>query len=529
MSFEVRKSDLLGRIGVIKTKSGAIETPAFFPVINPWKQAVPVEQFAEEFKAQVVMTNAYIVMKRLGDAVGDIHDLLDFRGPVATDSGAYQLLEYGDIDATPEEIALFQEKMNTDIAVILDTPTGRVPGRREAEETVKFTLDAAVRTFKVITREDILWVGPVQGGTYLDLLAKSAEEMSKFPFPMHGLGSPTVLMEKYDFVPLAKMILTVKSILPPERPLHLFGAGHPMLIPFIVALGCDTFDSASYGLFAKDGRYMTPRGTYSIGELRYFPCECPVCTRYTPEEVRRLPSSEVEKLLALHNLHVIYCEVRRVKQAIEDGRLWELLEERARAHPSLAKLMRFVARNADKLEEGTPLVKSRGLFIVDYTSVLRPEVRAYNRRLKEEFKPDFNFLVLLPAPRKKPYVESKAYDELRSRLRGVHIVFYSPVFGPVPEELSRVYPLSQYEGEPPLVGPVLKVAADRVADFVSSEGYRKVLLVVGRGALGRAIEKKLKTLLVKLQALEADWEREPGRVAEEAARFFAGGALPEGY
>ena len=64
-------------------------------------------------------------------------------------------------------------------------------------------------------------------------------------------------MEDYDFRLLAKMILTAKDIIP-NKPLHLFGAGHPLAISIAVALGCDTFDSASYILYARDNRYITP-------------------------------------------------------------------------------------------------------------------------------------------------------------------------------------------------------------------------------------------------------------------------------
>lgn len=264
---------------------------------------------------------------------------------------------------------------------------------------------------------------------------------------------------------------------------------------------------------------MTPRGTLDLADLRDFPCECPVCSKRTPDEVRSLPPLEREGLIATHNLHVIYAEVRRVRQAVEDGRLWELLEERARAHPSLAKLMSFVAKHADKLEEGTPLVKPRGLFVVEYTSVFRPEIRSYNRRLVEEFEPDTRLLVLLPAPRTKPYVESKAYAELRGKLREAHVVFYSPIFGPVPEELARVYPLSQYEGEPPLLPPVLAACGERVSSFVEAKGYKKILLVRA-GPLGEAVERRLARLPVELAVIDADWEREVERIVEAATSFF---------
>ena len=63
--------------------------------------------------------------------------------------------------------------------------------------------------FKLKTRDDILWVGPVQGGRHLDLVASSAVEMGKLPFPIHALGSPTEVMENYRYDVLADMIINL--------------------------------------------------------------------------------------------------------------------------------------------------------------------------------------------------------------------------------------------------------------------------------------------------------------------------------
>ncbi|MEM2982441.1 MAG: tRNA-guanine transglycosylase, partial [Candidatus Bathyarchaeia archaeon] len=147
--FEVTYEDLLGRVGRLHTKSGIIETPCIFPVVHPAKQPVsPKEMWSMGFKA--VMTNAYLARKFLGPDVGmRIHRLLDFPGVVATDSGAYQILVHGGIDATQEEIINFEEKIDSDIAVILDVPTGLTANRRHAERTVNETLERADRALRV--------------------------------------------------------------------------------------------------------------------------------------------------------------------------------------------------------------------------------------------------------------------------------------------------------------------------------------------------------------------------------------------
>ena len=194
MSFQVHAKDLLGRIGTLRTKSGVFSTPHMFPVLDPNHRSIEPE-FFEEVGIGAVMTNAYL-MKRGRAALGnaDVHTVLGFKGTVATDSGAYQILEFGKVGVEPEQIVQYQEKINTDIGVILDIPTGFRSDPRRARWTVDETVKRADRALNSITNPDILWVGPVQGGVHLKEVERSAAEMSKRNFSIYALGSPTELM-----------------------------------------------------------------------------------------------------------------------------------------------------------------------------------------------------------------------------------------------------------------------------------------------------------------------------------------------
>ena len=296
MSFEIKEKDLLGRIGKLKTKSGTVETPLLYPVINPSIQLVTPRRLKETFGFEALITNAYILKNRYGDKPVNegLHKFLDFEGAVMTDSGAYQILVYGQVDVSQKEIVAYQEGIGSDIATMLDIPTGWKVTKEQAEGTVAETLKRAKAFFKTKTRNDILWVGPVQGGQHLDLVAKSAFEMGKLSFQIHALGSPTEVMENYRYDVLADMILTAKKGLPVERPLHLFGAGHPAMFSLAVALGCDLFDSAAYVLYARENRYMTENGTWRLEELDYFPCCCPRCSSETPRELEKKRKESVK-------------------------------------------------------------------------------------------------------------------------------------------------------------------------------------------------------------------------------------------
>lgn len=488
MSFEIKEKDLLARIGKLKTKSGTVETPLLFPVVNPYTQLISPKKIREQFGFEALITNAYILKKHLEKqpAEDGLHRFLNFNGTVMTDSGAYQILVYGDVEVTPKEIVEYQEKIGSDIATILDIPTGWKVTEEHATKTVNETLKRAEDFLKQKTREDILWVGPVQGGKYLDLVAKSARAMGKLPFEIHALGSPTEVMERYRFDVLVDMIMAAKKHLPIERPLHLFGAGHPFMFSLAVALGCDLFDSAAYILYAKEDRYMTENGTSRLAELEYFPCTCPKCVSAAPKEIYELSPSERQVFLAEHNLYVCAAELRRIKQAIKDGRLWEHLETRAHAHPSLLQALKRLKIYREAIEKHDPATKSSGLFFFNSNSLIRPEIIRHKRKLEQRYSPpEAKILVLAPQTRTKPFHKSVTFKqllanfrkELQKDTRKIHVCFYVAPFGIVPIELDEVYPLSQHEIVVPLDFETVNYVASQVEQYILRTDYRMVILL----------------------------------------------------
>ena len=508
MSFEIKEKDLLGRIGKLKTKSGTVETPLLFPVINPSIQPVPTRRLKEFFGFEAVITNSYILRKRYGDKVIEqgLHKFLDYDGAVMTDSGAYQILVYGGVEVNQAEIVDYQERIGSDIATILDIPTGWHVPKEHAQETVAETLKRAKAFFKLKKRPDILWVGPVQGGRHLDLVAKSAKAMGKLPFPIHALGSPTEVMESYRYDVLVDMILTAKTNLPLERPLHLFGAGHPHMLALAVALGCDLFDSAAYALYARDGRYMTENGTWRIGELDYFPCQCPKCATATPKAVLEMSKAEREVFLAEHNLHVCVAELKRIKQAIRDGRLWEHVEMRMHAHPALLTALKKVKNSEGFIERISPTVKQSGLFFYDAVGLSRPEVTHYRRRLAERYRAPkaAKVLLLVPQTRNKPFHRGEELKETRRVLRTVgeladyvHMCFYAAPFGVVPLELDEVYPLSQHEAAMPLDQEVIDYVAIQAAEYIKRSTYQTVVLLDDAKIWGTKVKQQCRIACAK--------------------------------
>jgi 7-cyano-7-deazaguanine tRNA-ribosyltransferase len=500
MPFEIREKDLLARIGKLKTKSGIVETPLLFPVINPVIQPIQPRKIREEFGFEAIITNAYILKQRFQNQPMQqgLHRLLDFNGAIMTDSGAYQILVYGDVQTDPREIVQYQEQIGTDIATILDIPTGWDVTENHARQTVRETLRRAEEFSKYKTREDIIWVGPVQGGRYLNLVAKSAKETAKLPFQIHALGSPTEVMERYRFDVLVDMILTAKMNLPLDRPLHLFGAGHPFMFSLAVALGCDLFDSAAYALYAREGRYMTENGTHRLNELDYFPCTCPKCTKTTPKQAQELQPKEREIFLAEHNLYVCSAEMRRIKQAIRDGRLWEHMEMRAHSHPALYTAVKRLAKNKDFIEKHSPSVKPSGLFFYNSLSLIRPEVIRHQKLLDERYTPpkQAKTLILIPQTTTKPFHKSYEYKLIRKKLKQeishAHVCFYAAPFGIIPIELDEVYPLSQHETAMPLDKEIIEHVATQIAEYIKRTNYKAVTLIHDQQNWNNTIFKAVK-------------------------------------
>ena len=512
MSFEIRSKDLLGRIGLLRTKHGILETPVLLPVINPNSQVIPARELRSTFGFNALITNSYLVWRRHRQEgnVPSIHDLLGFDGIIETDSGAYQILKYGDVEVQPSEIIRFQERLGSDIAVILDVPTGQEVSKKRAKWTVDETLRRADEALQVITRKDVLWVGPVQGGLYPDLVAFSACEMSKRDFSIYALGSPTPVMQQYRFDVLVDMIMAAKLNLPSNKPLHLFGAGHPMMFAMATALGCDIFDSASYALFARNGRYMTSQGTAKLNELEYFPCNCPACHNKRPEDVKRLLQTEQERFLATHNLHTCFSELQTIKQAIVDGRLWELVELRARSHPALQLGFQRILTYTETLEKETPVRKRKGPFVLDTTSLKRPEIIRHQERLMKKYHPPIHArnIVLLPESYLEPFRED---EDSPSRLgsieqkRDVHICAYGLTFGVIPHELLDVFPLSQTESALPAVPETISYAQKRILSYLKASNYKQCTIIfqeLWQRKIARSIQTAFKKRKMKVRIFE---------------------------
>ena len=358
--FEITNRDGAARIGRIHTKHGAITTPMLLPVINPNLRTIEPREMWEKYGIEALITNSYVIWKHEDlrtTALSDgIHSLIDFPGAVVTDSGTFQSYVYGDVEVGPEEIVTFQRDMGVDIGTMLDVFGRPDMTREQLENSVQETAERAKPSLSVAGSEMLL-NGPIQGGTHADLRAESSLLMGSVEsegrgFAVHPIGGIVPLMEQQRYQELFEILLASKSNLPPDRPVHFFGCGHPMLFPLAIALGVDLFDSAAYAIFARDDRLLTPEGTVKLGDIQEWPFNSHALFGTTPQGVREMDRDERSTILAKHNLEVTQCELARCREAIRNGTIWELAEKRSHASPYLRGAFLWLQEQLDDPDDG---------------------------------------------------------------------------------------------------------------------------------------------------------------------------------
>ncbi len=427
-TFEIRAQDAAGRIGDLRVPRAGrtVETPALLPVVNPNLLTIDPGRFPE-FGVEMLITNSYIIkgnedLRERARSEG-LHDLIGFDGPIMTDSGSFQLAEYGEIDVTTEEILAFQHEIGSDIGTPVDIPTGPDADRETAERDLAAT-EERLEIAEGVDTGDMLVTAPIQGSRFTDLREAAAKTAYATDLDVFPIGAVVPLLNSYRYAEMVDVVAAAKRGLGQDAPVHLFGAGHPMTFALAVALGCDLFDSAAYALYAREGRYLTVRGTEQFEDLEYFPCECPVCSTHSPADLHEMDEETRIGLLAEHNLHVSMGEIRRIKSAIRDGSLLELVESRVHAHPKLLDGYRTLLDHAGQLGATDPAGKS-SFFYLSQDSARRPEVRRHHERLAR-----------LDVPEELLLTEGGTHAEYEESWRLV------PPFGPFPRALSTTYPLT---------------------------------------------------------------------------------------
>jgi 7-cyano-7-deazaguanine tRNA-ribosyltransferase len=481
--FEIKTKDLLARIGKLQTNHGTVITPLLMPVIHPGKTDIKPKELLD-FGFQMIITNSYIIHSnekfRTKALEEGIHTLLDFDGPIMTDSGTFQMYTHGlpDDEINPLEIVRFQQEIGSDIGTILDIFSDPNVKKSQVESDVDISLQRAKNS--VSEKGEMLLAGTVQGGTYSDLREKSAKALAEMDIEVHPVGGTVPLMEQYRYVDVVRVVLTAKQHLPPNRPVHLFGCGHPSFFAQAALMGCDLFDSASYAKYAEADRMMLPSGTVHLKNLEELPCNCPICSKYTPEQIKSQNKNKRVTLLMHHNLWVSISEIRRVRQAITEGKLFELTAYRARGHPSLYEAFQVMLDYYDFIERFDPLSKGSSIFYTGPETTRHPRLERFHQRMMERYPyRKTRTLLLISTPGDRPFSDIAALlaNEVKQRTPEELLLFFVTPFGIVPWELEHVYPAQQCIFPRILDFDTLSIVKKRVSNVIQSISYDKLILI----------------------------------------------------
>jgi queuine tRNA-ribosyltransferase len=346
-SFQVMANSGAARAGRLVTPHGSVDTPAFMAVGT---QATVKSLTREDLIAagtRMVLANTYHLFLRPGvEAIaelGGLHRFMNWHGPILTDSGGFQVYSLADlrqvkddgvlfrshIDGaehffTPELVIAAQEKLGSDVAMVLDE-CPKLPSPRDVMERAVFrTVLWAERSRAAERRADQAVFAIVQGGTDRELREHCARRLAALDFPGYAVGGLSVGEGREERMAAISYTL---PFLPEGKPRYLMGVGAPEDLVEAVARGVDLFDCVMPTRNARNGMLFTSRGKLTIKNARYSrdplpldpECDCYTCRHYSRAYLRHLYlAKEIlsSHLNTIHNLRYINTLMLKMRESI---------------------------------------------------------------------------------------------------------------------------------------------------------------------------------------------------------------------
>ncbi len=346
------------RYGILHTPHGDVEVPMFMPVgtVGSVKTISPEELY--DMHAGVVLANTYHLHLRpsedIVDKAGGIQKFMNYKGPMLTDSGGFQVFSLaksrdikeegvtfkshlnGDkIFFSPEIVMGIEEKIGADIAMSFDECIPYPVSRKYAEDSTLRTLRWAKRGKEAHRKEDQALFGIVQGGDYEDLRKMCAEELVKMDFDGYSIGGTSIGEPKEVCF---RMIDYAIKYLPEDKPRYLMGVGSLDYMLEGVAKGVDMMDCVLPTRIARHGTLMTHNGRVNIKNEKYKEdfttldpeCDCYTCKNFTKAYLRHLYVADEafgKRLLSIHNLRFLISIMEGAREAIKEDRFLEYKDE----------------------------------------------------------------------------------------------------------------------------------------------------------------------------------------------------------
>lgn len=356
MSFELLHKDGRARRGRLSFPRGVVETPAFMPVgtYGTVKGLTPEEVSATG--AHIVLGNTFHLMLRPGTEIieqhGDLHDFMQWQGPILTDSGGFQVFSLGALRKLdekgvtfrspvngskvfmgPEESMWVQRKLGSDIVMIFDECTPYPASYETARESMELSLRWARRSKDAHGDNSAALFGIIQGGMYPDLRQRSTEGLLEIGFDGYAIGGLSVGEPKHE---MFSTLDATTPLMQEDKPRYLMGVGTPDDLVEGVRRGVDMFDCVMPTRNARNGHLFTSEGVIrlrnSANKTDTRPvdeaCACSTCRHYSRAYLHHLDKCNEmlgARLNTVHNLHYYQKVMRGLRTAIDAGNLDEFV------------------------------------------------------------------------------------------------------------------------------------------------------------------------------------------------------------
>ena len=347
------------RTGILHTPHGDVETPMFMPVGTQATVKFVSPEELKDLGSGVVLANTYHLWLRPGedivDQAGGVQKFMNYKGPMLTDSGGFQVFSLADqrkiteegvtfkntlngdtLFLSPEKSIQIQNKIGADIMMSFDECIPYPATREYVEKSTERTLRWALRGKQAHSRpEEQALFGIVQGGDYEDLRRYCAEKLIEMDFPGYAIGGTSVGEDKDT---MYRMVKWASDALPFDKPRYLMGVGAVNDLLEAVSRNVDMCDCVLPTRIARHGTLMTSKGRISIRKAIYKndftpldpECDCYTCRNYTKAYLNHLQRTNEgfgTRLMSIHNLRFLVKLMEDARKAIKEDRFNDFKEE----------------------------------------------------------------------------------------------------------------------------------------------------------------------------------------------------------
>ncbi|MFT2109812.1 tRNA guanosine(34) transglycosylase Tgt [Marinomonas sp. 2405UD68-3] len=358
MDFNVSAESGKARRATLRFPRGNVETPAFMPVGTYGTVKGMLTKDIEEIGADIILGNTFHLWLRPGTEVvkahGDLHDFTQWKKPILTDSGGFQVFSLGEMRKITEEGVSFQSPINgskvflspeismqvqkdlgSDVVMIFDECTPYPATEQRAAESMRMSLRWADRSKKEHGDSPSALFGIIQGSMYESLRDESLEGLVDIGFDGYAIGGLSVGEPKDEMM---KVLDYITPKMPKDKPRYLMGVGKPEDLVEGVRRGVDMFDCVMPTRNARNGHLFTSEGVVKIRNAKHrhdtapldSDCDCYTCKNFSRSYLHHLDKCQEmvgAQLNTIHNLRYYQNLMAGLRKALDEGKFDEYVNE----------------------------------------------------------------------------------------------------------------------------------------------------------------------------------------------------------